>query len=400
MAEDRQVWIVRCGEVALKGTNKPYFEKTLANRIRLSLKEFQQVSVERKEGLIFVRAPRDHATDQISAGIARVFGVDSVSPAMETESDLDAIGAAAAALMMEQIQKQGIRTFKVEAKRADKRFPIPSPEVERIIGAKVLVGCKVLSVDVRQPDCKLYVDIRQDHSYVFVEKVNGFGGLPRGTNGKGISLLSGGIDSPVATFLMAKRGMIMDAVHFHSYPYTSERAQEKVLDLARILAIYCGPIQIHTVNLLPIQQEILAHCPENEITVLSRRFMMMIAEQIAVLTGCQMLITGENMGQVASQTADSLVVTDQAVQLPVMRPLIAMEKQDIINIARKIGTFDTSVKPFEDCCTVFLPRHPVTRPILEEILRSEALLDVEPLVRQAVESRETVIITPEDTETK
>lgn len=396
MTEDRQVWIVRCGEVALKGTNKPYFEKVLASRIRLSLKEFHNVSVVRSEGLIFVRASKDHPTDQISASIARVFGVDSVSPAVETDSDLDAIGAIAVALMMEQIDRQGIRTFKVEAKRADKRFPIPSPEVERIIGAKVLVGCKVLSVNVHQPDCKLYVDIRQDNSYVFVERVAGFGGLPRGTNGKGLSLLSGGIDSPVATFLMAKRGMIMDAVHFHSYPYTSERAQEKVLDLARILTIYCGPIQVHSVNLLPIQQEILLHCPENEVTILTRRFMMMIAERIAILTGCQMLITGENMGQVASQTVDSLVATDQAVQLPVMRPLIAMEKQDIINIARKIGTFETSIKPFEDCCTVFLPRHPVTRPQLLEILQSEALLDVETLVQLAVVSRETQTISGED----
>ncbi len=396
MTEDRQVWIVRCGEVALKGTNKPYFEKVLASRIRLSLKDFHHVSVVRSEGLIFVRAPKDHPTDQISASIARVFGVDSVSPAMEIDSELDAIGAAAVALMMEQIDRQGVRTFKVEAKRADKRFPIPSPEVERIIGAKILVGCKVLSVNVHQPDCKLYVDIRQDRSYVFVERVAGFGGLPRGTNGKGLSLLSGGIDSPVATFLMAKRGMIMDAVHFHSYPYTSERAQEKVLDLARILTIYCGPIQVHSVNLLPIQQEILLHCPENEVTILTRRFMMKIAERIAVLTGCQMLITGENMGQVASQTVDSLVATDQAVQLPVMRPLIAMEKQDIINIARKIGTFEISVKPFEDCCTVFLPRHPVTRPQLWEILQSETLLDVETLVNLAVESRETQTISGED----
>lgn len=350
----------------------------------------------RSEGLIFVRAPKDHSTDQISASIARVFGVDSVSPAMETDSELDAIGAAAVALMMEQIDRQGVRTFKVEAKRADKRFPIPSPEVERIIGAKILVGCKVLSVNVHQPDCKLYVDIRQDRSYVFVERIAGFGGLPRGTNGKGLSLLSGGIDSPVATFLMAKRGMIMDAVHFHSYPYTSERAQDKVLDLVRILTVYCGPIQVHSVNLLPIQQEILRHCPENEVTILTRRFMMMIAERIAVLTGCQMLITGENMGQVASQTVDSLVATDQAVQLPVMRPLIAMEKQDIINVARKIGTFETSVKPFEDCCTVFLPKHPVTRPQLWEILQSEALLDVETLVDLAVESRETQTISGED----
>ena len=391
---EQNIFIVRCGEVALKGMNKPYFEKMLVNRIKKLLKKFDNVEACRQEGLIFVRADKKHDPEMIIGEISKVFGVASISPALECESELNSIGDAAVALMMGLIEKKGIRTFKVDAKRADKNFPVKSPEIARIIGAKVLVGCKVLKVDVHNPDCVLFVDLRRDKSYVFEQKISGFGGLPLGTNGKGMVLLSGGIDSPVAAWMMAKRGMLIEAVHFHSYPYTSERAQEKVEDLARIIAQYCGRFKMNVINLLPIQEQIVENCPEEETTILVRRFMMRIAEKIAQKSDCSMLITGENLGQVASQTAEALVVTDATVNMPVMRPLIALDKVDIISKAKEIGTFETSIMPYEDCCTVFLPKHPATKPKLEKILESESKLDVDALVEAAVAKTEVIDIKP------
>lgn len=391
---EQNIFIVRCGEVALKGMNKPYFEKMLVNRIKKLLKKFDNVEAYRHEGLIFVRADKKHDPEMIIGEISKVFGVASISPALECESELNSIGDAAVALMMDLIEKKGIKTFKVDAKRADKNFPVKSPEIARIIGAKVLVGCKVLKVDVHNPDCVLFVDLRKDKSYVFEQKISGFGGLPLGTNGKGMVLLSGGIDSPVAAWMMAKRGMLIEAVHFHSYPYTSQRAQEKVEDLARIIAQYCGRFKMNVINLLPIQEKIVENCPEEETTILVRRFMMRIAEKVAQKSDCTMLITGENLGQVASQTAEALVVTDATVKMPVMRPLIALDKVDIIQKAKDIGTFETSIMPYEDCCTVFLPKHPATKPKLEKILESESKLDVDALVEAAVEKMEIIDIKP------
>ncbi len=389
---EKNIFIVRCGEVALKGMNKPYFEKTLAERIRRNLKDYDGVEVKRHEGLIFVRSPKDLDSEEIIRQVSRVFGVSSISPAVEAPSDLDAIGETAVEFMKQQIRERGIRTFKVEAKRADKTFPVKSPEIARIIGASVLIGCKVLKVDVHEPDCKLFVDLRRDRTYLYDEKIQGFGGLPLGTNGKGLVLLSGGIDSPVAAWMMAKRGMVIEALHFHSYPYTSPRAQQKVEELAGIVASYCGRMKIHVINLLPIQEQIVQNCPEEETTILVRRFMMRIGEKIARRSGCMMLITGENLGQVASQTAEALVVTDACVQMPVMRPLIAMDKVDIMDKAMEIGTYEKSIEPYEDCCTVFLPKHPSTKPRLAQIEASEALLDVEGLVDAAVKSEEIVRI--------
>ena len=389
---EKNIFIVRCGEVALKGMNKPYFEKTLAERIRRNLKDYEGVEVKRHEGLIFVRSPKELDSEEIIRQVSRVFGVSSISPAVEAPSDLDAIGETAVEFMKQQIRERGIRTFKVEAKRADKTFPVKSPEIARIIGASVLIGCKVLKVDVHEPDCKLFVDLRRDRTYLYDEKIRGFGGLPLGTNGKGLVLLSGGIDSPVAAWMMAKRGMVIEALHFHSYPYTSPRAQQKVEELAGIVASYCGRMKMHVINLLPIQEQIVQNCPEEETTILVRRFMMRIGEKIARHSGCMMLITGENLGQVASQTAEALVVTDSCVQMPVMRPLIAMDKVDIMDKAMEIGTYEKSIEPYEDCCTVFLPKHPSTKPRLAQIEASEALLDVEGLVDAAVKSEEIVRI--------
>lgn len=392
---EQNILIVRCGEVALKGMNKPYFERMLVDRIRKNLKSFEGIDVRRHEGLIFVRAEKDMDLDAIIKDISKVFGVASISKAVEAPSELNAIGDEAVKYMMNLIEERGIKTFKVEGKRADKTFPVKSPEIGRIIGAKVLVGCKVLKVDVHQPDVLLHVDVRSDRTYIYEGKIPGFGGLPLGTNGKGLTLLSGGIDSPVATWMMAKRGMLIEAVHFHSYPYTSQRAQEKVEDLAKIIASYCGRFRMHVINLLPIQEQIVANCPEEETTILVRRFMMRIAERIAEDNGCMMLITGESLGQVASQTAEALVVTDASVSLPVMRPLIAMDKVDIMEKAQEIGTFETSILPYEDCCTVFLPKHPTTKPKLERILESESRLDVEALIEAAVKAQEVVNIIPE-----
>lgn len=389
---EQNILIVRCGEVALKGMNKPYFERMLVDRIRRNLKAFKGVDIKRQEGLIFIRAEKDLDIDAIIKETAKVFGVASISKAVEAEPELNAIGEAAVEYMMNLIETRGVKTFKVEAKRADKNFPIKSPEIGRIIGAKVLVGCKVLKVNVHEPDVLLHVDVRSDKAYIYEGKVNGFGGLPLGTNGKGMILLSGGIDSPVAAWMMAKRGMMIEAVHFHSYPYTSPRAQEKVEDLARILSTYVGKFKMHTVNLLPIQEQIVMNCPEEETTILVRRFMMRIAEKIAEKTDCMMLITGENLGQVASQTAESLVVTDASVTKPVMRPLIAMDKTEIMDKAKEIGTYEKSIEPYEDCCTVFLPKHPTTKPRLEKILESESKLDCEALIEAAVASAEVINI--------
>jgi len=389
---EQNIFIVRCGEVALKGMNKPYFERMLVDRIRSNVKGLGNVDVRRQEGLIFVRADKDVNTDILVRQISKVFGVASISPAVEAPSNLDDIGEEAVKYMMNLIETKGVRTFKVEAKRADKNFPVKSPDIGRIIGAKVLIGCKVLKVDVHNPDVLLYVDVRHDRSYIYQDKIAGFGGLPLGTNGKGMVLLSGGIDSPVAAWMMAKRGMVIEAIHFHSYPYTSQRAQEKVEDLARIVASYCGNFKMHVVNLLPIQEQIVQNCPEEETTILVRRFMMRIAERIAENNKAMMLITGENLGQVASQTAEALVVTDNVVKMPVMRPLIAMDKIDIMDKAQEIGTFETSIQPYEDCCTVFLPKHPTTKPKLARIEESESRLDVEGLVAAAVAAEEIVQI--------
>lgn len=391
---EEKILIVRCGEVALKGMNKPYFERMLAERIhkRLKVAGYGKASVKRHEGLIFVRFDREWDTLQLAGEISKVFGVASISPAVESESNMEAIGVEAVSFMEKLCEERCVRTFKVEAKRADKQFPIKSPDIARQIGGYVLKGLKVLKVDVHNPDVRLFVDVRHDKSYIYADKIAGFGGLPLGTNGKGLVLLSGGIDSPVAAWMMAKRGMMIEAVHFHSYPYTSPRAQEKVEDLAKIVASYCGSFKMHVINILPIQEQIVKNCPEAETTIHVRRFMMRIAEKIAERNSAMMLITGENLGQVASQTAEALVVTDNCVKMPVMRPLIAMDKIDIIAKAQEIGTFETSIEPYEDCCTVFLPKHPTTKPQLDKIEISDSKLDIDALVESAIAEEEIIYI--------
>lgn len=383
---NRHLFIVRFGETALKGKNKSYFEKKLVDRVKKILRKFSGVDVYREEGLVFVSANSENSQEELVGEISKVFGISSISPAVETNTNMEDIYETAVNFMMNLIEKESVRTFKVEAKRADKNFPVKSPEIARLVGGEVLKGCKVLKVDVRNPQVCLHVDVRRDKAYIYRKKIQGYGGLPLGTNGKGMLLLSGGIDSPVAGWMMAKRGMSIEAIHFHSYPYTSQRAQEKVEDLARQISIYCGDFKLHIVNLLSVQEEIIKACPEEETTILVRRFMMKIAEKVGEQTGAKTLITGESLGQVASQTTESIVCTDQSVAMPVLRPLIAMDKVDIMDVAKKIGTYETSILPYEDCCTVFLPKHPVTRPKLESILHSEEKLNVDKLVAEAMKN--------------
>ena len=390
----KDLYIVRCGEVALKGMNRPYFERVLLERVKKAIECYEDTEANWKDGLMFVRVPHGADEDEVISKCVKVFGVASVSPAVQAPKEMNDIGRLASEFMKEIIAEEEIKTFKVRAKRADKTFPIESPEIARQVGGMVLKECKVLEVDVHRPDVELCVDVRREAAYIYRDKVKGFGGLPLGTNGKGLILMSGGIDSPVAAFMMAKRGMSIEAVHFHSYPYTSQRAQEKVEELVKVLAGYMGRVRMHVINLLPIQEQIVKNCPEDETTLLVRRFMMRIAEKIAEKNECMMLITGEDLGQVASQTAEALVVTDNVVSMPVMRPLIAMDKVDIMDKAREIGTYDISIQPYEDCCTVFLPKHPVTKPKLPRIEKSESKLDVEALVAAAVESEEIVTIQP------
>lgn len=391
---DKNLYLVRCGEVALKGMNRPYFERILLERLKKALSCYSETEARWKNGLMLVRVDASVPAMEVVKQCSKVFGIASVSPAVEAPKDIDEIGRAAADFMQRLIDEEGIKTFKVKGKRTDKSFEIQSPEIGRVVGAIILKQCKVLSVDVHNPDCELYVDVRHEGAYIYRDKIKGFGGLPLGTNGRGMILMSGGIDSPVAAFMMAKRGMTIEACHFHSYPYTSPRAQKKVEDLLAVLAGYMGTIKMHCINLLPIQEQIVQNCPEDETTLLVRRFMMRIAEQIAIKNKNMMLITGEDLGQVASQTAEALVVTDKVVSMPVMRPLIAMDKVDIMDKAKEIGTYDISIQPYEDCCTVFLPKHPVTKPKLEKIEESESRLDVDALVKAAVESEEIIVVNP------
>ncbi len=414
---EQNIFIVRFGEASLKGQNKPYFEKMLVERLKKLLRKFigtaeerrengAKVSVVRQEGLVFVRADKDIDKQEITEEILKVFGIASISPAVETKSTMEDIYEETVKYinnLMSNSNKSRL-TFKVEVKRADKNFPIKSPEMARLIGGEILKNCNIkdsegkltqkVSVDVHNPDVLLYVNLRREVTYIYEEMITGQGGLPLGTTGKGMLLLSGGIDSPVAGFLMGKRGMKIEAVHFHSYPYTSLKAREQVEDLAGIIAVYMGGFKVHMVNLLPIQEEIVEKCGDEDTTIHIRRFMMKIAEKIAEKSGSQVLITGESLGQVASQTTESIIATNDAVKIPVLRPLIAMDKVEIMDIARKINTFETSIQPNEDCCTVFLPKHPTTKPKVARLIESEDKLDSEILIEEAIKGSELVDIKP------
>ncbi len=382
--------IVRYGEIALKGRNRSYFENKLFNNIKNVLRGMEGTIVKKQHGRIFVEHHEDDSEEVIER-VTKVFGVVSVSPAVKVDNDIELIKQAALEEVRATLDEHDYKSFKVESRRSNKGFEFKSPEISKIVGGFLNQTVEEIHVDVHTPEFMLHVEVR-NQTYVYCRVIPGFSGMPYGCAGRGMLLLSGGIDSPVAGWLMAKRGMAIEAVHFHSYPFTSERAKEKVMDLARIVSEYTGKIRVHNVNLLEIQQAINEHCPDEEMTILSRRFMMAIAEQVAEKTNCQALITGESIGQVASQTIQGLTVTNSRVNLPVLRPLIAMDKVDIIKWAKKIGTFETSILPFEDCCTVFLPDRVVTRPRVEDIVESENLLDVEALIERAIEGRDIIDI--------
>ncbi|MEN6340171.1 MAG: tRNA uracil 4-sulfurtransferase ThiI [Clostridiaceae bacterium] len=375
--------VVRYAEIHLKGLNRPYFERSLVKRIELALKPLK-AEVVREQGRIFVFGIPAEELDSAADKLTRVFGIHSVSPALATEKDWPVIVEAVKTMVEKRIKGAAHMTFKVFARRADKRFPMRSMEINQTLGGLLLDAFPALSVDVHEPDCYVGVEIRQNQAFVFTDELLGAGGMPVGCNGHAMLLISGGIDSPVAGHMIAKRGVRISAVHFFSYPYTSERARDKVVDLTRILAAYAGAVDLYLVPFTEIQLAIYEKCPQSETTVLMRRLMMKLSERIALSCGAQALVTGESIGQVASQTIESLTVTGDAVTLPVFRPLIGFDKEEIVDRAKAMGSYETSILPFEDCCTVFVPQHPVTKPKLAEIRASEAIVDFEPMMAKAI----------------
>jgi len=385
------VMLVRYAEIHLKGLNRPYFERSLMKRISLALRPLS-VKVVREQGRVFVFGIPTESMDDAANKLTRVFGIHSVSPALAVEKDWDAMVEAAKVLVARRIEGLPAASFKVIARRADKRFTMRSMDICRNMGGLLLEAFPSLRVDVHTPDFYVGVEVRQEQSFLFAEELLGAGGMPVGTNGHAMLLISGGIDSPVAGHMIAKRGVRISAVHFYSYPYTSERAREKVVDLTHILASYAGEVGLYLVPFTEIQLAIYEKCPKSETTVLMRRLMMQIAEKIALTCGAQALITGESIGQVASQTIESLTVTNDAVTMPVFRPLIGFDKEEIVTRAKAMGSYETSILPFEDCCTVFVPQHPVTRPKLADILLSEARLDFSQMIETAIANTEFLAI--------
>ena len=385
----RQVLLVRYGEVFLKGANRPHFLKVLTDNVKRVMKPLGG-HVWLSDSRVYVSGAED--MQACIDRVRRVFGVYSVSPAVEVEKDFEVIAAECVKLMQPYSG-----TFKVFGKRSDKHFPMNSMEIGMEVGHRVLEANPNLKVDVHHPQHRLMVEIR-DMAYLCVEEIKAVGGLPMGSGGKAALLLSGGIDSPVAGYQLMKRGAKLCAIHFQSPPYTGELAKDKVMQLAKKLAWYMGGMRVYLVPFTKCQLEIHEKCPEELGTLITRRFMMRIAEKLARDFGAQALITGESLGQVASQTMEALVCTDAVVNMPVFRPLIGMDKNEVTDIAVKIDTFETSILPYEDCCTVFTPRHPVTKPKLETMPKVESKLDVDALVDEAVANTEVVILGPEDVE--
>jgi thiamine biosynthesis protein ThiI len=365
-----RVILLRCGELMLKGLNRSYFESKLVSNIRKTLKGLGKADVIKSQGRIYVEPLEDDFDfEAAQKRLTKVSGIVSISPVLKIESDFESIKEHSLKMVRDLVERMQYTSFKVETKRGLKSFKMDSPQISRELGAYILENIPALKVDVHNPSFILYVEVRES-TYIYSEVFPAVGGLPVGTNGKAMLLLSGGIDRPVAGWMMCKRGLMIDAVHFFSYPYTSERAKDKVIDLAKILAAYCYEINLHIVPFTEIQLRINEKCPEEESTILMRRAMMKISERIAESSGAQALITGESLGQVASQTIQSLYVTNAAVAMPVFRPLIGMDKNEVVDIARKIDTFETSILPYEDCCTVFVPKHPKTRPKLENYIKN------------------------------
>ena len=392
-----KTFLIKYGEIGIKGKNRYLFEEALVKQIRHALKHVEgEFTVRKEQGRIFAESQGDFDFEEAVEALQRVFGIVGICPVLECD-DLPVEELAVTAIdYMNEVYPEGEYTFKVNARRTRKSYPMDSMELNSFLGEKILDAFPKTSVDVHNPQILLNVEIRE-RIYIYSKIIPGPGGMPVGTNGKCMLLLSGGIDSPVAGYMIAKRGVKLDAVYFHAPPYTSERAKQKVIDLARIVSRYSGPINLHVVNFTDIQLAIYEKCPHEELTIIMRRYMMRIAEHFAVATKSAGLITGESIGQVASQTIQSLAATNEVCTLPVFRPLIAFDKQDIVDIALKIGTYDTSIQPYEDCCTIFVAKHPVTKPNRNIIRRDEEKLAlvIEELLQKAIETTETIWIEEE-----
>lgn len=388
-----KAFLIKYGEIGIKGKNRYLFEDALIKQIKYALKDAAAFDVTKQQGRIYVHMLGDYDYDEVVAALTRVFGIVAICPVVICDDpSWDNLTKVVGDYIDEAYEDKHF-TFKVDSRRADKRYPKKSMEINADIGEYLLDRFPEMSVNVHKPDVMLNIEVREK-TYIYSKSIKGPGGMPVGTNGKAMLLLSGGIDSPVAGYMIAKRGVTIDATYFHAPPYTSERAKQKVVDLARIVARYAGPIRLNIINFTDIQLAIYEKCPHDELTIIMRRYMMRIAEQIAREDGALGLITGESIGQVASQTMHSLYVTNEVCQMPVFRPCIGLDKNEIVKVAEKIGTYETSILPYEDCCTIFVAKHPVTKPRLDVIKRSERNLDdcIDELMKTAIETTEEIKI--------
>lgn len=389
-----KMFLIKYAEIALKGKNRHLFEDALVKQIKIALKRVEgDFTVTKSQGRIYVECNSEYDYDEVIDSLTCVFGITAICPVVCLEDEGFEQLSKDVVRFIEQEYPDKNKTFKVHARRARKNYPMESMEINSELGGVILDEFPEMKVDVHNPEILLCVEIREQ-IYVYSRSVPGPGGMPVGTNGKAMLLLSGGIDSPVAGYMVAKRGVKIDAVYFHAPPYTSERAKQKVVDLARIVSKYTGPIYLHVINFTDIQLAIYEKCPHDELTIIMRRYMMRIAEHIAKETECLGLVTGESIGQVASQTMQSLAATNEVCTMPVFRPVIGFDKQEIITISEKIGTFETSILPFEDCCTIFVAKHPVTKPNINIIKRSETKLEdvIDDLVKTALDTDELIIV--------
>ena len=381
--------LLKLGEIVLKGLNRKSFEQKLMSNVRRRLEPVGKFRVYCLQSTVYVEAEEDGADmDAAFEALKKVFGVIKLSRAAACEKDKDAIAALAIEYLREDMER--VRSFKVESKRSDKSFPMTSIELSQYVGGLLAEAYPNVQVDVHEPELTVHLEVRDLAAYVHATPVPGAGGMPVGSNGVAVTLLSGGIDSPVSTYMIAKRGVRLIPVHFFSFPYTSQQAKDKVVELGRQLTEYCGRMTLEVVPFTHIQEEIRDKCPEEYFTLIMRRFMMRIAKRIADANGAKAVVTGENLGQVASQTMEAMASTQAVIDMPVLQPLIGMDKEEIVTLARKIGTFETSILPYEDCCTVFTPRHPRTHPKLKDVEAAESTLDIDALVDEAVKGIERI----------
>ena len=386
--------LLKLGEIVLKGLNRRSFEQKLIANVRRRLESIGRFRVYCLQSTIYVEAEDDNADmDAAFEALQKVFGVINLSRAAACEKDKDAIVKLAVEYLREEMES--VKSFKVESKRSDKSFPMTSIQLSQYVGGELAEAYPNVEVDVHNPELTVHIEVRDLAAYVHASPVPGAGGMPVGSNGVAVTLLSGGIDSPVSSYMIAKRGVRLIPVHFFSFPYTSQQAKDKVIELGRLLTEYCGRMTLEVVPFTHIQEEIRDKCPEEYFTLIMRRFMMRIAQRIAEANGAKAIVTGENLGQVASQTMEAMASTQSVIDLPVLQPLIGMDKEEIVCLARKIGTFETSILPYEDCCTVFTPRHPRTRPKLSEVAEAESCLEIDALVEEALQGIERIRLNDE-----